>query len=264
MKTATEFVGGRRVRPVVLARAFHQPRIVVAGVQPPGARGIEQSQPPPARAAALSLDLRRQPRRVLHGARRRPGRPGAGGHDGNVRRRLRPGRAARAHRRARRRTRRFAAAALARAARRTRGRRHRHRRSGRALQPRSAMAGGLFPSPCLSRADAAGGRPGASLSLHSQSRLHPRARTEEPERPPHDERAGARSRQDRSFRPAAGGGRARAGNASFRSSRSSWRSSASFFPATRSPGRAVSGSSATATSKSRKRPKTWCAFTKAR
>ena len=48
------------------------------------------------------------------------------------------------------------------------------------------------------------------------------------------------------------------------SNRSSSPSSASCFPATRSPGTAVSASSATATSKSRKRPKTWCACSKAR
>ena len=52
--------------------------------------------------------------------------------------------------------------------------------------------------------------PAHPFPVHSQSRLHPRARTEEPGRPPHDERAGARSQQDRSLRPAAGGGRRRA------------------------------------------------------
>ena len=140
----------------------------------------------------------------------------------------------------------------------------RHLRRRRALGPRPPMAGGLFPSLRLPGADAAGGRSGPPVPVHSQPRLHPRARAQEPRRPPNDERAGAFSHAHRPIRQAARRRRAPGRCASFCSNRSSSPSSASSFPATRSPATAASASSATATSKSRKRPKIWCACSRAR
>ena len=55
-----------------------QPRAVLAAVQPARAGGGAKQEPSAARAAAVSLDLRLEPRRILHGARRRPVRPGRG------------------------------------------------------------------------------------------------------------------------------------------------------------------------------------------
>ena len=57
--------------------ALHQPRDLVAGVQPARPRGIGEPEPSAARAAALPVDLRQEPRRVRHGARCRPRWPGA-------------------------------------------------------------------------------------------------------------------------------------------------------------------------------------------
>ena len=71
---------GARVRPRGEPRAVHQPRVVVAAFQPPGARGGRERRPSAARARALPVDLRQQSRRVLHGARRRPQGPAARGH----------------------------------------------------------------------------------------------------------------------------------------------------------------------------------------
>ena len=93
----------------------------------------------------------------------------------------------------------------------------RHLRRRRALGPRPPMAGGLFPPLRLPGADAAGGRPGAPVPVHSQPRLHPCARAQEPRRPPDDERAGALSHAHRPLRQAAGRGRRRA--AALRSAR---------------------------------------------
>ena len=72
------------VRTVRAARPLHQPRTVLAGVQPPCSRGSVQPQPPAAGAAALPVDLGQQSRRVLHGAGRRPARPGPLGRDDAV------------------------------------------------------------------------------------------------------------------------------------------------------------------------------------
>ncbi len=77
MKSATAPPKTRRRALLELARAVHQPRAVLARLQPPGAGGIGQPRSSAARAAALPVDLGQQSRRILHGARRRPGRPGA-------------------------------------------------------------------------------------------------------------------------------------------------------------------------------------------
>ncbi len=53
-----------------------QPRAVVAAVQSSRPRGGAEREPSAARAAAFSVDLRVEPRRVLHGARRRHLWPG--------------------------------------------------------------------------------------------------------------------------------------------------------------------------------------------
>ena len=54
------------------------------------------------------------------------------------------------------------------------------RRDPRGRRPhpsRTGVAAGLFPLACLPDFDAACGRSGASVSVHSQSRIHARART---------------------------------------------------------------------------------------
>ncbi len=52
-------------------RSLREPRSVLAAVQSPGAGGIAEPQPPASRARAVPVDLGRQSRRVLHGARGR-------------------------------------------------------------------------------------------------------------------------------------------------------------------------------------------------
>ena len=60
------------------SRPVHQPRAVLARLQPPRGGGGGEPAPSAAGAAALRLDQRVQPRRVLLGPRRRPDRPGQG------------------------------------------------------------------------------------------------------------------------------------------------------------------------------------------
>ena len=79
---------GRRARPRG-SRAVLQPRAVVAGVQPARARARRGPGRAAAGAAEVHRDRGQQPRRVLHGPRRRPPRPG--------RRRHRDAAAGRAH-----------------------------------------------------------------------------------------------------------------------------------------------------------------------
>ena len=59
-------------------RTLHQPRTVLARLQPPRGGGSREPAPSAAGAAALRLDQRLQPRRVLFRARRRADRPGQG------------------------------------------------------------------------------------------------------------------------------------------------------------------------------------------
>ena len=56
-------------------RPLPRPRAELARLQPAGARARRGPRPPAARARQLPGDLREQPRRVLHGARRRPQAP---------------------------------------------------------------------------------------------------------------------------------------------------------------------------------------------
>ena len=81
---------------------LHQPRAVLARLQRARARRGRQSAPSAAGAAALPVDLGEQPRRILHGARRRAERPGAGRHRDAEPGRAHPGAAARRHQPARR------------------------------------------------------------------------------------------------------------------------------------------------------------------
>ncbi len=155
--------------------ALHQPRTVLAAFQPPRARGSRQRTPSAAGAGALPVDLGQQPRRILHGARRRPQGPGAPRHPGAEPGRADADRAARAHRRSGLAARARSAAALARIAARTRRRRRRADRRRAAQEGRARLAGGPFPPPHLPVADAAGDRSGASVPVHSQSRLLDRA-----------------------------------------------------------------------------------------
>ena len=141
---------------------------------------------------------------------------------------------------------------------------HRHPRRRRAVPPRARLAGGLFPAARLPDADAARGRSGPSVPVHPQSRLHAGARLLNPQ----DGRTmNALVRipdQRRSLRPPAGRRRRRDG--ALRLARTAHRGlhrpAVSRLRGAR-PGRR-SASFATATSKSRKRPKTSCGFTRAR
>ena len=72
-------------------RSLFQPRAVLAGVQPPRAGGSVQPGASAARAAALPVDLGLQPRRILHGPRRRAEGPAAAGRRAPFRRRPDPG-----------------------------------------------------------------------------------------------------------------------------------------------------------------------------
>ena len=59
-------------------RTLHQPRTVLARLQPARPRGSRKSPPSAAGAAAVPVDQRLQPRRILLGAGRRADRPGQG------------------------------------------------------------------------------------------------------------------------------------------------------------------------------------------
>ena len=155
-----------------LAGALHQSRTVLARLQPPRSGGGAEHAPPAARAAALSVDLGVEPRRVLHGARRRPQRHGQRGRRHALRRRTDAGPAALARRRDGERADRRSAEDLARAAQR------------RSPMPASSSSN---PTRCRARtasgstrnsrdqifpgADAARDRSGASVPVHPQSRL---------------------------------------------------------------------------------------------
>ncbi len=107
-------------------------------------------------------------------------------------------------------------------------------------QAGKGLARRLFPRPHLPGADAAGDRSGASVPVHSQSRLHHRAAACQRRRQG-DERADPRAEQDRALHQPAAGQRCARSRASSRSSRPPGCSSAACSPATRSRGRAPSG-----------------------
>ena len=150
------------------------------------------------------------------------------------------------------------AGALAGAARRARRRRHRAGRRPGGDPEGKDLAAGSLPASGVPAADAARDRSGASVPVHLQSRLHDRAAARARQRRRGDERADPHAEQDRALRPPADRGRTRR-RASSPSSSSPDCSSASCSRATRSRGRARSASSAIPKSKSRKRPKIWCA-----
>ena len=90
----------------------------------------------------------------------------------------------------------------------------REHRAGRCRQPeegRSRLARGLLPAIHLSGADAARDRPGASVSVHSQSRLFDHVPAVAHERRQGDERAHPRAAEDRPVHPFSGVGRRRRG-----------------------------------------------------
>ena len=74
----------------------------------------------------------------------------------------------------------------------------------RGHQGRARMAGGLLPQPRFPGADAAGGRPGASVPVHPESRLLAGAGTFPRHRRPDDDRVDPRSQQGRALHPVAG------------------------------------------------------------
>ena len=118
-------------------------------------------------------------------------------------------RAAGPHRRGGRRSRDRSAGALARAARGSAQGEHRSgRRSGR-HQSREELARGSLPRPHLPGADPARDRSGASVPVHSQSRVHHRAAARARERRTRHERADPRAGHDRPLHPPAGPGERR-------------------------------------------------------
>ena len=173
--------------------ALHQSRDFLARVQPARSGGIGEPQPSAAGAAALPVDLGQEPRRILHGPRRRPRGPGARADRHGERRRTVAGRAAEGHRRQGQRAGSAAARQLEDAARRAGERRHRDRRAGHAERGRAHVARKPFPRFDLPGADPARDRPGAPVSLHPQSRLHARLAAFRQEGP---RDAGARPRPD--------------------------------------------------------------------
>src|SRR5262245_53515984 len=60
-------------------QTVRESRAFLAALQSPRGGGSRQPQASAARTAPLSVDLGRQPRRILHGSRRRLEEPGAGG-----------------------------------------------------------------------------------------------------------------------------------------------------------------------------------------
>ena len=175
-----DFGGSGGIAAAVVARAFHQPRTVLAGVQSAGAGGSRQPPPSSARTAPVPVDLGQQSGRILHGPGRRTRRSGPVGRRGSFGRRSNSGRAARAHQRSRGVSGRLAAGTLAGPAVRAGVERNRHSRRCRSDAARAGLAAGLFPSARLSDSHAARRRPRASVSVHSQSRIHPGARTAQP------------------------------------------------------------------------------------
>ena len=120
-----------------------------------------------------------------------------------------------------------------------------------------------FLAACVSAADAAGGRSRAPVPVHSQSRLHPGARTRAIEdAAPMSALVRFPNRIERLHEAAGGAGTAPA--VSSRWSRPSSPSAACCSRASKCLGKAVSGSFATATSRSRRRRKTLCGSTRAR
>ena len=190
-----------RFRPGGEPGALHQPGAVLAAFQSPRAGGGRESSASAVREGPVPFDLGQQSRRILHGAGRRPQGPGARRHRGQEPGRADAERAACADRRGGLQPRQRSAGALAGAARGAQGREH---RPGRCRQPeegRSRLARGLFPAIHLPGADAACDRSGASVSVHSQSRLLDRVPARAHQRRQGDERAHPRAAEDRALHP---------------------------------------------------------------
>ena len=184
-----------------------QSRAVVAGVQRPRAlRGARRAQSA-ARAGQVPGHLRRQPRRVLPGADRRPAPAGAGRQRRPLARRPDAAGAARRRPRAGPRPRRRALDDLRRrpAGAGRRGRRGRRlRRDPRApRRPAPALHRRDLPGP-----DAARGRPGPPVPVHHDAEPLDRGRAARPV----DRRARVRPREGPADPAAAARGRARRGS----------------------------------------------------
>ena len=187
-------------------RPLPQPRAVVARLQRPRARAGRGPQPAAAGARQVPGDLREQPRRVLHGPRRRAEAPRRGRPAGAQRGRPHPARAAGAHLRA--------DAGPGRRAREGVPRRGvpGARQGGHPDQPvvvadrRAARdALDLLHRDRLPGADPAGGRPGAPVPLHLRPLAQPGRDRPRPRGPHRAVRAGEGAQQ----RPAPGPGRPR-------------------------------------------------------
>uniref|UniRef100_A0A0N5A0L7 LigA n=1 Tax=Parastrongyloides trichosuri TaxID=131310 RepID=A0A0N5A0L7_PARTI len=175
-----------------LARAVHQPRAVVAGLQRPRAGGGREPAPPAAGATAVPVDLGQQPGRVLHDPRGGPEGAVPRAHPRRLARRPDPRRAAGAGQCRSRRPDGRTTAPVARPAQGDGGRRDRNRRARPHHQDRARASGARVPEPAVRRLDADGHRPGAPLPLPAQPGLLAGAE------------AAAQQRQPRPLRPGAG------------------------------------------------------------
>ena len=137
------------------------------------AEARDTQQPSPG-AGQVRRHRRLDPRRVLHGARRRPAAAGRGRRLGGVRRRVHAAAAA-AHRAgARLGHHEGGAPVFQRAQARARGRRHPHRRPRRPRRRAARRAAALLRGQGLPGTHAAGVRPGPPLPAHLQHEPQPR------------------------------------------------------------------------------------------
>ena len=152
-----------------------QPRAELAGFQRPGARPCRRHVVASARTSEVPGDLCVEPRRVLHGARRRPEAPRRDGSIGALGRRPVAARTAAPDQRAHPADRQQACARVPRLrASRAGRRRHRHRHVGRARRRRALAAVDVLPRAGVPGADPVGRRPGAPVPVRQRAEPEPR------------------------------------------------------------------------------------------
>ncbi len=153
----------------------------MARVQRARARACRGPEPPAARARQVPRHLREQPRRVLHGAGRRPQAAHRHRHRGQGRQRLDAPRGARGHLRQEHGPHAAPGRALPRPDRaRARGRGHRGAPLGRGVRGRARPAHVVLQEQGVPGPHAARGRPGAPVPLHLRALAQPRRRRPQP------------------------------------------------------------------------------------